>query len=368
MTGLTGLARRLGVAALTLLAASGPAVADCGHASGPDEALIATPRAAAAIAEADATLPNAEGRLWRVATEPPSYLIGTFHIAAGGIDRPGPVLADIVAEAEELFVEVDTPALQDALAQWTADPARLFRPAGDRFADGLNAQEKARAEEVLAMYGVPFAVADQMRPFVLIGLLSLPPCAIDLAGAPGLDAALETVAHEAGVPVDALETVDEQLAALEGDPDGLDEILRLMLSQASSYEEDWFLYLALYRTRHIGAIWSLGLQSMRLLAGADQTAAIANAFWDRLVDTRNRRMVERMLPALREGGRVVAVGALHLPGEAGLVALLRAEGLTVERVADDPALPERAAAPTEGDEAAPAPDEPDPAAKDDAPL
>ena len=66
---------------------------------------------------------------------------------------------------------------------------------------------------------------------------------------------------------------------------------------------------------------------------------IAGAFWERLVARRNRRMVERMLPGLRQGGVFVAVGALHLPGEEGLVALLRQEGFTVERV-DEASRPE----------------------------
>jgi uncharacterized protein YbaP (TraB family) len=40
-------------------------------------------------------------------------------------------------------------------------------------------------------------------------------------------------------------------------------------------------------------------------------------------------MAERALPFLEEGGAFIAVGALHLPGEAGLVELLRAKGYTV---------------------------------------
>ena len=39
---------------------------------------------------------------------------------------------------------------------------------------------------------------------------------------------------------------------------------------------------------------------------------------------------------LEEGGAVVAVGALHLPGADGIVELLRAEGLRVTPVAEPP--------------------------------
>ena len=54
-------------------------------------------------------------------------------------------------------------------------------------------------------------------------------------------------------------------------------------------------------------------------------------FEERIVTDRNRRMAERMQPMLTAGAAFVAVGALHLPGEEGIVALLREAGWTVTR-------------------------------------
>jgi len=52
----------------------------------------------------------------------------------------------------------------------------------------------------------------------------------------------------------------------------------------------------------------------------------------RLLDDRNRRMVERMLPRFEEGGAFIAVGAAHLPGESGVLALLEHRGYSVTRL------------------------------------
>ncbi|MEX0954632.1 MAG: TraB/GumN family protein [Rhizobiaceae bacterium] len=49
-----------------------------------------------------------------------------------------------------------------------------------------------------------------------------------------------------------------------------------------------------------------------------------------MVSARNHGMVEAALPMIEEGGAFIAVGALHLPGSDGLVALLAAEGLKVQ--------------------------------------
>jgi uncharacterized protein YbaP (TraB family) len=45
---------------------------------------------------------------------------------------------------------------------------------------------------------------------------------------------------------------------------------------------------------------------------------------------RNKRMVESLLPSLSEGPVFVAVGALHLPGEHGIIQLLRDSGFELK--------------------------------------
>jgi uncharacterized protein YbaP (TraB family) len=49
-------------------------------------------------------------------------------------------------------------------------------------------------------------------------------------------------------------------------------------------------------------------------------------FQEVVIDARNRRMAERMAPLLAEGDWFIAIGALHLPGDEGIVELLRRRG------------------------------------------
>ena len=51
-----------------------------------------------------------------------------------------------------------------------------------------------------------------------------------------------------------------------------------------------------------------------------------------LLSDRNLRMFERALPEFQQGAAFVAVGALHLPGQDGLLSLLHGAGYVVERV------------------------------------
>jgi uncharacterized protein YbaP (TraB family) len=59
---------------------------------------------------------------------------------------------------------------------------------------------------------------------------------------------------------------------------------------------------------------------------------LVETFTTNLLDTRNTRMIERMQPQLAEGGAFVAVGALHLPGENGILKHLEDRGYRLTRL------------------------------------
>lgn len=58
--------------------------------------------------------------------------------------------------------------------------------------------------------------------------------------------------------------------------------------------------------------------------------AHSERFIDALLDRRNGRFVERLLPALREGSVVAAFGASHLSGQDGVLARLGRAGCEIQ--------------------------------------
>ncbi len=59
---------------------------------------------------------------------------------------------------------------------------------------------------------------------------------------------------------------------------------------------------------------------------------MAEAFKCEVVTKRNYRMFERMQPRLKESNTFIAVGALHLVGEQGLLRLLEKRGFKVRPI------------------------------------
>ncbi|MGB1215674.1 MAG: TraB/GumN family protein [Pikeienuella sp.] len=66
--------------------------------------------------------------------------------------------------------------------------------------------------------------------------------------------------------------------------------------------------------------------------GSPAERAAYDFWWDKIIVDRNHFFVRRTKSQLRRGGVVIAVGALHLPTDDGMIELLRAEGFTVTRI------------------------------------
>ncbi|MEJ2452394.1 MAG: TraB/GumN family protein [Gammaproteobacteria bacterium] len=83
----------------------------------------------------------------------------------------------------------------------------------------------------------------------------------------------------------------------------------------------------LYLARDLAGLEAINNQQLQ---SAD--AKLAADVEQRLILTRNHRMVMRMQARLQEGYAFIAVGALHLPGEQGILKLLEEHGYLVKYV------------------------------------
>ena len=86
------------------------------------------------------------------------------------------------------------------------------------------------------------------------------------------------------------------------------------------------------RTGRIQAINEFGIYLTEQYRPDLDAAALNEAMMFDILDGRNRTWMPGLSSELSRGGAFVAVGALHLPGEGGLVELLRGRGFTVTRI------------------------------------
>jgi hypothetical protein len=259
-----------------------------------------------------------QGLLWEIAApgQPPAYLFGTIHAGeAAVLALPEPVQqAFDAAHSVVLEVLLDLDAMRDS--------SQLMLLGDDRLLSDITGQalfeQTARA---IRTRGIPEVVVARMKPWAAAVTLSMP--APEAGGV--LDMQLYQQALQAGKPVFGLESIREQLAIFDDMPE--QEQLVLLRDVVENFAEIDAMQRALidaWLQRDLGTLMDINMAAMQ--TGDRQQAA---EFQDKLIVRRNRLMAERLQPYLREGGVFVAVGALHLPGETGLLNLLQQRGYTV---------------------------------------
>ncbi len=278
-----------------------------------------------------AALPYSEGILWRVARDggPASHVFGTIHSSDPRVLALPPQVVEALNGARSVSLELDLndPALAenyaDALFEKMvyADGRNLEKVAGrDLFADAATA---------LAPYGIPRDVLRHLRPWAVYFILTQPAERLNpQSDAPFLDLWLAQEGRRLGKPVEGLESLDEQLSVF-ADMSEREQVAMLDSAIAYATEENLDLegLIWVYLSRDLSAMFRRTIEPVRYL-GPDFMLSLI----DRLLDRRNKVMVQRMAGRLEEGGAFVAVGAAHLPGSGGVLKLLEQQGYQVTRV------------------------------------
>lgn len=249
----------------------------------------------------------------------PSYLLATIHFGTPeeqGIDYAEleRTLADVETFVNEANLdEAWKPEYDDY--RWLPDENPLSNMVGkDAFAKARALLPNVRAQDL-----------DRMKPWSVLALLE---ARGESGGETTMDARLQRIAAASGKRVLHLESLEQQLQALDCVPAAehvrvLDErlraswILRIESAQA----------MAWYRARNLEA-WLADIDRMEGLS--DEARAIEQRARRCLLEDRNARWIGQLQTLFQDGPCLVAVGAVHLVGPDGLLAALRRDGYRVE--------------------------------------
>jgi uncharacterized protein YbaP (TraB family) len=275
--------------------------------------------------------------LWSLTPPPgqggPLALLGTVHFGPANATL-APEILEALGSTARLALEVDVSnaeaLMERALRRGTLDITETLD-------EKLSPKTYQELERFLDGRGIPMQGVVRLETWA-IGILvaGLQFEASGFTPEHGIEHQLLASARP-GLEVVYLETVNEQLSLLDHLPDSFQErLLQEALDQNAESQ------------RFVEEVWSswtrgdaAGIQ--RLLTGEDEDPD-ARAFRDRMFGQRNRRMAERIDPLLdADRPLLVAVGAGHLVGPDGLIALFKARGFQARQVVRRPA--ETASAP-----------------------
>lgn len=268
--------------------------------------------------------PYSEGLLFRVDRPgvPPSYVFGTLHSNDPRVAALPPEVARALGGTRRLAPEI---LLADA------DLAGFYANAqyedGRRLADQFDAATLARIDAALGADRPPRDVFERLKPWAVLMLLAQPRSPAD---GPTLDRVLVAEARRRKIDVFGLELPDEQIASLDAIPLASQvALVHWALDHRAGLIADHDAAIAAWQARDLARLHALSLAP----GLADPALAPhLSELMRHLIDNRSVLMAHRLFLPLRSGRVFVAVGALHLYGANGLLALIRDQGYRVRRV------------------------------------
>ena len=288
---------------------------------------VASYAAAAAFAAAPlaaAAAPFDEGLLWRVSKAglADSFVFGTIHIADARVNRIAKPVEDALARSRTLALELGGGTVMDP----QVFELEQFRD-GRRLQPLIGDETFARVRAELAAQDVPEGVIERMKPWAAMVKLAR---AAPRGEEPSLDQRLLAVARGRGLKVAPLEWVEEQIAAFDAVPlESQIALLKHVLVNRDALEADVDATVDAWLR---GDLARLARMSDRL---GDRYPGMGQHYWQltrHLIHNRTVLMHHRLFMPLRAGRVFVAVGALHLHGDKGLLQLIARDGYRVTRL------------------------------------
>ncbi len=283
------------------------------------------------ILDAAGKTANAKAIFWKVekAGVPASHLFGTVHLTDDRVNALPAAVEKALLAAKTVALEV--PDLSPAAMGPAMAEAQhlLVYTDGRSLMQQLSNDERSMAQKALRDGGMPAETLAALRPWVVSMTLALSTCEKKRAatGLAPLDQRLGDTARAKGIPVIGLETLAGQMKAMATIPEADQlEMLKASLKLDGRADDMIETMVQLYLKRELGVIWPLQEQLWQSV-GHDPKSF--KTFQTELLGKRNAKMRDAALPLLAKGSAFIAVGALHLPGDDGLVEHFRKAGYTV---------------------------------------
>lgn len=267
----------------------------------------------------------------------PSYIVGTYHLAPASFVDSIASLRNAMEQTEQVCGELEMSQMMSVEGMQKMMQAMML-PEGKTLKDILSAEEMARLNGFMTkLLGTDMSntmVEQQMGRMTPQALNTQFTLVMYMKHTPGFDASnlldnyFQKTAAEKGKPVTGLETLDFQIKTLfNGMSLERQKQLLMCLVDNSDYYGTMTVKLA-------DAYFSQDIEKVKAVMDekqnndCDSTPAEDAA----MIYNRNADWITKMPALMTDKATLFAVGAAHLPGDKGVISLLRNAGYTVEAV------------------------------------
>lgn len=267
-----------------------------------------------------AQVPVENSLLWEISGRglaKPSYLFGTIHLICPTDFSISDSLKSTLARTQQVALEMD----MDDPGMMAGMMKTMNMTDGNELKKLVTASEYERLNRFFTdSVHVGLAMFERAKPFVLMGplfnaLLDCQPQSYEMA--------LVELAGKQKSEVIGIETLEEQMAIFDTIPyKDQAKMLLTLIDSLPSAKKEFRSLVALYKMQDISKLYDLTMKSDFGMDGNEEVMLFA----------RNQKWIPRIRRIASAKPTFFAVGAAHLGGERGVIALLRKEGFQVRAV------------------------------------
>jgi len=291
------------------------------------QASAATDTAVQIVAAKSDFLPKEKSLLWKISGKDlstPSYLYGTIHmINKDDFFLTSPTKSTF-KEVNRVAFEINMEDLSDMSVIFSM-MGKIMMAEGTTLKDLLSEEEYDFVDEKFTAMGLPLSLLGRMKPMFLSTFAAGGEGGGDMMNGSMVSYEMEfmNMAKEQGKEMAGLETIEFQLSMFDSIPyKDQAEMLVESLKSTDSGSDQLEQMINLYKSQDIQ-----GMQSM-----FEEEGGGLEGYEDILLEGRNRNWIPIIEKMMDEKPTFFAVGAGHLGGETGVIALLRKEGYAVEAI------------------------------------
>jgi uncharacterized protein YbaP (TraB family) len=264
--------------------------------------------------------------LWEISgngLEKPSYLFGTMHLLCAEDAILSANLKKAIREADRIYFEID----MDDMSQMIGALKYARMTDNTKLSDLLTKEEYTRIRDYFEKNKavLPFSMMERLKPYMLTSLVG--ETGMECEKTNGMEMIIMQESNKYDKEIKGLETAEFQASLFDSIP--YEKQAKELLNYIDSidyHKNSTSELVKVYREQDLKKMEAL---TVRTEGGIGE-------YLDLLVYNRNRRWLEELKTILLEKSTLVAVGAGHLPGENGMINLLRKAGYTVKPLKNTP--------------------------------
>lgn len=258
--------------------------------------------------------------LWEITgkdLKQPSYLFGTIHIICKEDFFLPPIVTEKFTNADEIFLELDMDDPMMVLKMMQLLQLPKGQTIKQLFGDSAF---KTFDEQYKKITGSSAMMFNTFKPFMLMSMLTEK--SLSCTARESYEQTFIAMAAKQKKNIKGLETIEDQVAVFDSIPDSTEIAnLKSMVVDFNKGVEEFKKLVAVYKTQDVDSMYRLTNQSPELMEAEDELLVKRNSKWIPIIETN-----------MQQTSCFFAVGAAHLGGDIGIIALLRKQGYTVKPV------------------------------------